>query len=264
MRFTPPPRWLRALHRSRWALLGAAALGIGACSANGPTGLIPDPDGALRVLFIGNSLTRTNELPRMIAALADSAGGRRIKVGEVSFGGVSLEDHWRIGVAIDSIRTRRWDVVVLQQGPSSLDESRVNLIEWVGRLTTPIRAAGGEPALYQVWPEDYRRNVFDRVLDSYRLAAESVDGELLPAGSAWVAAWQLDPTLALYGSDGFHPSAMGTYLAAITIYAELLDVSPVGLPGRLSIGGSALPIVDLTSTDAATLQAAADEVTRGP
>jgi hypothetical protein len=69
--------------------------------------------------------------------------------------------------------------------------------------------------------------------------------------------------LPLYGDDGFHPSPMGTYLAAIAIYAELLEASPVGLPGRLSIRGSPTPVIDLAGPDAATLQAAADEVTRG-
>ena len=251
-------------YRRRITLGFTAAVLTAACSSNGPTGLIPDPDGALRVLFVGNSLTRGNELPSIVASLADSAGGRRIKIGEVIFGGVSLEDHWRIGTALDSIATRRWDVVVLQQGPSSLDASRVNLIEWTGRFAARIRAAGGQPALYQVWPEDYRRDVFPRVLDSYRLAAESVDGELLPAGAAWIAAWQRNASLPLYGPDGFHPSEMGTYLAALTIYAELLDVSPVGLPARLTIGGRSVPIVDLAPADAAVLQAAADEVTRDP
>jgi hypothetical protein len=42
----------------------------------------------------------------------------------VIYGGVSLEDHWHARVALDSIATRRWDGVVLQQGPSSLDASR--------------------------------------------------------------------------------------------------------------------------------------------
>ena len=105
--------------------------------------------------------------------------------------------------------------------------------------------------------------MFDRVLDSYRLAAESVNGELLPAGAAWIAAWQLDSSLPLYGPDGFHPSVMGTYLVALTIYAELLDKSPIGLPARLSIQGSATS-VDIPAAQAATLQAAADEVTRVP
>lgn len=247
----------------RKAIVTVASVMCTSASCNSASGVSGPPDGALRVLFIGNSLTTAHELPRLVTAIADSAGGRAIHTGEVAFGGVSLEDHWRLGYALEAIDSRQWDIVVLQQGPSSLDASRANLIDWTGRFATRIRAAGAQPALYQVWPEDVRRDVFDRVLDSYRLAAESVSGELLPVGAAWVAAWQHDPTLPLYGSDGFHPSRMAVYLAAITIYAELLDTSPVGLPARISIGGSGTPFVDLQGVQAAALQAAAEEVTMG-
>ena len=247
--------------RGRITSLAVVALLTVTCS-NG-TGPDLAPAGALRVLFIGNSLTQSNQLADMIEAIADSAGGRRIHTGQVTFGGLSLEDHWQRGDALEAIDSRQWDVVVLQQGPSSLDASRAHLIEWSGAFAMRIRAAGAEPALYQVWAaESDRRSVFDRVLDSYRLAAESVNGELLPAGAAWIAAWQQDPNLQLYGPDGFHPSATGTYLAAITIYAELLDRSAVGLPASISIGGSATPIVALAPAHATILQAAADQVTQ--
>jgi hypothetical protein len=200
----------------------------------------------------------------MVRALSDSAGGQPIRVGEVTFGGFSLQDHWHQGDALEAIDSRGWDVVVMQQGPSSLDESRAELIDWAGRFATRIRAAGGRPALYQVWPMDYRLDVLDRVLESYRLAAEGVQGELLPAGAAWAAAWESNPGLPLYGSDGFHPSAMGSYLAALAIYGELLDVSTAGLPSSLAAVGGASVLVNIPPVQAAALQAAADEATGAP
>lgn len=245
----------------RGAAITAAALTL---SCSGGTASGPDPSGVLRVLFIGNSLTQFNDLPEMVRALSDSAGGQPIRVGEVTFGGFSLQDHWHKGDALKAIDSRRWDVVVMQQGPSSLDDSRAELIDWAGRFATRIRAAGGRPALYQVWPMDYRLDVFDRVLESYRLAAESVQGELLPAGAAWAAAWESNPGLPLYGSDGFHPSAMGSYLAALAIYGELLDVSTAGLPSRLSSVGGSSVLVNIPPAQAAALQAAADEATGAP
>ena len=83
----------------------------------------------------------------MRATASTSSGAQREIFHETSLGGgMSLEDHWNIGTALDSISTRRWDIVVLQQGPSSLDASRANLIEWTGHFTARIRAAGGQPA----------------------------------------------------------------------------------------------------------------------
>jgi hypothetical protein len=249
----------------RWLLRGAAMTAAAlTLSCSGGTTSGPDPSGSLRVLFIGNSLTQFNDLPEMVRALSDSAGGQPIRVGEVTFGGFSLQDHWHQGDALEAIDSRQWDVVVMQQGPSSLDESRAELIDWAGRFATRIRAAGGRPALYQVWPMDYRLDVMDRVLESYRLAAEGVQGKLLPAGAAWAAAWESNPGLPLYGSDGFHPSAMGSYLAALAIYGELLDVSTMGLPSRLSASGGGSLLVDVPSAQAAILQAAADEATGAP
>lgn len=64
-----------------------------------------------------------------------------------------------------------------------------------------------------VWPESARFEFFDEVRASYQLAAQDVAGLFLPAGEAWIGAWALAPQLQLYGSDGYHPSELGTYLA---------------------------------------------------
>ncbi len=55
-----------------------------------------------------------------------------------------------------------------------------------------------------VWPESHRPQAFPDVSASHRLAAEDVEGMLLPSGDARVAARREDPGLRLYGPDGFH------------------------------------------------------------
>jgi hypothetical protein len=123
-----------------------------------------------------------------------------------------------------------------------------------------IRKAGGRTALYMVWPESYRPQAFPDVSESYRLAAEDVQGILLPAGDAWVAAWREEPALRLYGPDGFHPTVLGSYLAALAIYGGLTGASPVGLPSRLRLrnGGQ----VEVNPREAAIAQRAAAEALR--
>ena len=68
------------------------------------------------------------------------------------------------------------------------------------------------------WPAAPDRAVFDGVLQSCLDTARAVDGRCFPAGEAWRAAWVEDPALPLYGPDGFHPSPLGTYLAALVVY----------------------------------------------
>ncbi|HJU66410.1 MAG TPA: hypothetical protein VJ596_12060 [Gemmatimonadaceae bacterium] len=136
-----------------------------ACMGSGGTG--PGELGPGRpILFIGNSLTYFNDLPLVVQALADSAGGEALAVRSVTAGGYSLEDHWNGGTAPHTIAERQWSVVVLQQGPSSLPESRENLREWTRRFDGEIRRAGARTGLYMVWPEAARASAFDDVVES--------------------------------------------------------------------------------------------------
>jgi hypothetical protein len=194
----------------------------------------PSPDAVVRVLFIGNSLTAGNDLPGMVSGLA-AAAGRAVVVEESLMPGSSLEDHWELTDARQRIARGRFDYVVLQQGPSALEESRVYLREWTAKWAPVIRAAGGRPALYAPWPTEQRAFDFPRVSDSYRLAAEDVNGIFLPAGDAWLRTWELDRSMPLYGDDRFHPSVHGTYAAAVVIAARLLDLDPRDFPNEFSV-----------------------------
>jgi hypothetical protein len=97
------------------------------------------------------------------------------------------------------------------------------------------------------------------VISSYRRAAEAAGAELLPAGLAWREAWRRRPKLALYGPDGFHPSRLGTYVAAVVVYSELVKVSPIGLPRAISLPHGRYV---LKAATARTVQAAAAEALR--
>jgi hypothetical protein len=199
-------------------------------------GLLAGPAAAapLRVLFVGNSLTSTNDLPRVVAGLA-SGTGVAFEYDVRAPGGYALEDHWNLTDIRDVIANGHYDWVVMQQGPSSLPESYVNLREWATRFADAIRAAGGRPALYTVWPERYRLSALDAVIANYRRAAEDAAAAVLPAGLAWKSVIRTNPKLALYGPDGFHPSRLGTYLAALVVYSGLTGRPAVGLPRPVTV-----------------------------
>ncbi|HYC31634.1 MAG TPA: SGNH/GDSL hydrolase family protein [Gemmatimonadales bacterium] len=255
--------------RNRYCMLGALLLlalpAVSSCQGSdpgappGPVDRPPALDDGDRVLMIGNSLTSANNLAAIVEALADSAG-LNWQVEAITAGGGSLEDHWARLETRDRVADGDWDVVVLQQGPSSLPESRTHLRHWTAVFDEAIRAAGARTALYEVWPESVRFEVFDRVRDSYALAAADVGGRFLPAGESWRAAWQRDAAAPLYGPDGFHPSEAGSYAAALAIVAGLSDRSPVGWPATLRVGGGTLsvppPLADLLQASAAEAVAA--------
>jgi hypothetical protein len=197
------------------------------------------------VLFVGNSLTYVNDLPRTIADLAKSVGETPLVYRTVANGGYSLEDHWNTGIAA-AIARDSWELVVMQQGPSSLPENQEYLRVWAIRLDSAARAAGARSALYEVWPELQYKASFTAVRDSYRNAAIAVNGMFIPGGAAWIAAWARDPTLQLYGPDDFHPSALGTYLTALVHFEMIYDRPATGLPDIAVVDGRALAVPSAT------------------
>lgn len=205
----------------------------------------PAADGDLRVLFIGNSLTYTNDLPGMLASLLDDAGVEAT-IASLAHPNAGLQDHWENQATHERI-AEGWDVVVLQQGPSAT-EGRPSLLEYSERFAAPIRETGAVPALYMVWPGQARSFDFPGVSESYAVAADLADGLLFPAGEAWLSAWDLDATAPLYDPDGFHPTPLGTYAAALVMLEQLAGVDARGverdIPGLAgSTSGEHLAVV---------------------
>jgi hypothetical protein len=216
----------------RRSVLGAvvvvlAVAGAAAAPGEGARHAQRDP---LRVLFVGNSLTGTNDLPAIVAALGRASKRVPIEYATVAPGGVNLEDHWTFTGARDALLARPWDVVVLQQGPSSLPESQADLKKWAVTWADLARAQGIRTALLTVWPEAARQYAFPAVVRSYRNAALAARATLLPAGAAWLAAWRRAPRLGLYGPDEFHPSVLGSTLAALVVYCRLAGTPPSAVP----------------------------------
>lgn len=254
------PAGAQRAHRRRLSRGGAAlctllVLACVGCSlgSSGLTGSTLVGTGR-PILFIGNSLTYTNDLPAIVQALADSAG-EKLAVAMVAYPDFSLGDHWAVGDAPATIAARQWEFVVLQQGPSALESSRTELRAVVQQYDPLIRQAGARPALYSVWPMATRQFDFPRAIESYTLAAADVDGVLFPVAQAWLEAWSIDPGLALYSSDGLHPSVFGSYVAGLVICAVILDRSPEGLPSSLRLHSGTR--ITIPSQVAAVLQLAA-------
>ena len=220
------------------ALAAIAVATVASCATSAGATLGPLAPGGKHVLFIGNSLTYVNDLPGTLAQLATSAGDT-IRTASVAYANYALIDHWYSGGARTAIAADRWDYVVMQQGPTSTTGVDRDTLVLATKYFDPlIRAAGGTPALYMVWPDYTRLAFFDNCRDSYLLAAQAVHGAFFPAGEAWRNAWAADSTLPLYGGDGFHPSPLGTYLAALVMYERITGHDARALPKHAVVAGA--------------------------
>ncbi len=193
--------------------------------------------GGHHVLFVGNSLTYVNDLPATVAAIAEMAGDT-IRVASSAGPNLALIDHLTGSTdAPEKIAADRWEFVILQQGPTPAGICRDSLVLWTKMFEPRIRAGGAQPALLMTWPGASFSSLFDDVRISFQNAATAVNGTFMPAGEAWRAAWKADPTLPLYGGDGFHPSSLGTFLTALVVYERVTGKDARALPARAFANG---------------------------
>jgi hypothetical protein len=201
----------------------------------------PLPPGH-NVLFVGNSLTSVNDLPGMVLALAQSAGDT-IAVRSLTLDNHALVDFITEGRVQPMISQGGWEYVVLQQGPSTVPICRDTLVLAVKAIDQMARQVGAHSIVLMPWPTSARQFDFGKVHESAQMAAATVSGRFAPAGDAWQSILQSDPSLALYGPDGYHPSVYGTYLTALVIYEQVTghdarqltpDVGLVGIGSALS------------------------------
>ena len=192
------------------------------CSHENESQPIVDIRGDLHILFVGNSLTYTNDLPVLVKEIG-LKDGIAITYSSLLFPNYSLEDHWNDGKVQKELQKGIYDIVIAQQGPSALPESQVLLLDYTTRFANVCKQNKCKLALYMVWPSANRSFDLDNVILSYTNAANATQSLLCPAGLAWKNAWKVNSALPLYSEDGFHPSMMGSVVAAMTIYSALRD-----------------------------------------
>jgi hypothetical protein len=176
-----------------------------------------------RILFLGDGLTASADVPARLAKLA-GAMGRKVEVESLIGVRYTLADHWNDPRTRAALR-KRWDIVVLQQGPSSDAEERRELVRLAARFVQPVRDAGGTVALLMPWPPASRLRDFPEVIASYRLAARVAGATLIPVGEAWLRALTADHRMRLHG-DGTNAAPLGSDLTVLTTYFALFPAAP--------------------------------------
>ncbi|MEQ8906471.1 SGNH/GDSL hydrolase family protein [Ekhidna sp.] len=174
----------------------------------------------VKILFVGNSLTYTNNLPELVEKEAKSRG-IKVKTTSLTFPNYAIVDHWDDGELQKHIMGKSYDFVIAQQGPSSQAEGRRMLIEDGRKLKKLCDKYETKFVYFMVWPSQAYYHTFDAVIKNHRDAATENGAILCPVGEAWKAYFDGTKDFSLYGMDGFHPSPKGSRLAAEVIVDTL-------------------------------------------
>jgi len=239
----------------------------------------PKEADKIRILFIGNSYTFYNSTPELLKKIIQEKFPEHVVETQlISDGGMTLADHWQTESTIEAIRTGEWDYVVLQEQSKlgmgvMIDNdmyfgSTDQFFEHSRKLNAEITKAGAKTVFFMTWSNKDQPKEQAILSHAYTTIAKELEAIVAPVGLVWDKV-RTNPKIDLYADDGGHPSAMGSYLTAVTLYATLMSENPLGLPGtifgnRLSnIGERSLDrelLIDLSNEEAQLIQEASWEV----
>lgn len=233
--------WMRSLWLSGMVVLVLNLKVVAVAAPAAPT----DAANTLRVLFIGNSYTFINDLPKLTSHLAASARpAQRLETQLVAEGGATLKRHWETGKALEAIRKGKWDYVVLQgqstlggeEGSGELGSTEI-FHDYARRFDAEVKKSGAKTVFFLTWARRDSPENQPALTQAHAAIAKELKATLAPVGIAWQFAAQQNPRFALHHADGSHPAEAGSYLAACVLYAVLFSRSPEGLdPWRVSPG----------------------------
>ncbi len=193
----------------------------------------------LRVLFIGNSYTRFNNLPRMVRELSESVErGPVVQAARETHGGFDLRRHWRRRRVRAQIDHGDFDTVVIQDHSLAPIEHPDRMEEYARRFSERVDATGARLVLFETWARAPRSRVYrrlhlhgpedmlGRVDAAYARVGQEVHAAVSPVGRAWERASVEAPNVTLHRRDGTHPTLAGSYLAACVLYGTLTGNDP--------------------------------------
>tara|TARA_B100000508_G_C11458650_1_gene278054 strand:+ start:423 stop:1973 length:1551 start_codon:yes stop_codon:yes gene_type:complete len=210
-----------------------------------------------KVLFLGNSYTYVNDLPKMVADLAKSLGDTVI-YSSITPGGQRLSGHAGSSATYTRFKQNTWDYIVLQdqsQLPSfPISQVRKDVFPYAKQLCDSIHALPGcaKPVFFMTWGRengDQQNCKFYSPLCTYEgmqlelrknylTMANTNNAFASPVGMVWRDVRKRWPTIDLYNPDGSHPAKQGSYVAACTFYAVFFGKSPVGASYKAGLAAS--------------------------
>jgi hypothetical protein len=100
--------------------------------------------------------------------------------------------------------------------------------EFAKKHSDTVKKHGAKPVFFMSWAYADKPEMTAQLAEEYTKAGNANGAFVIPAGLAFAKSIAKRPELNLYAPDKRHPSPLGTYLAANTVYAALQKKSPVG------------------------------------
>ena len=196
---------------------------------------------ARHILFIGNSYTYRNHMPKMFSDLAKS-NGKQVDVQWNVRGKTSFYQHIGRPEMFEAIRWKPWDIVILQGSSRDMLKGetymRTKTIPALKKMIKAIRKRNPNTHIvfYMTWAykNGYKPNrnansyakMTNLVAKEYIEIAKMFDASIAPVGLFWMNLKSKNPKIALHQPDKAHPSKLGSFATACCMYCTLFK-SPI-------------------------------------
>jgi hypothetical protein len=121
--------------------------------------------------------------------------------------------------------------------------------DYAKRFAETVRRHGTEPVFFMSWAYADKPEMTAQLAEQYTIAGNANHALVIPVGLAFAKAVGKRPDLNLYAADKRHPSLLGTYLAASTVFAALYEKSPIGNPYLAGIEGDTAKFLQSVAWD---------------
>lgn len=204
---------------------------------------------AQKILFIGNSIIYSHEVPKMLAAMIKAKKPeQKVEVEMVAGPSYSLQDHCDEGLAARELKRQSWNIVVLQELTAMPEHDKACTMKYLAVLDKLARKQGAKVYLMETYNdiEQPRTTPTQTIL---RDAAKQMHEELLPTGQIFNYVRDIYPKIGIYSPDGHHPNYAGTYLLAMVAYSGFYHESPQGLPSSLPFPNGKVQQIFFSNSD---------------
>ncbi|MBP0968846.1 MAG: hypothetical protein J5744_01745 [Oscillospiraceae bacterium] len=181
----------------------------------------------MKVLFIGNSHTYMNDMPRLAGEMISRVTGSTCDVVALSYSGRSLK--WHMEEEYFAVRFNilhgGYDFCVMQEVAHPMTDEG-DTVRNAERIIGLCRKAGTVPVIFETWAEKAKPYNQAEMTRRYRDLTQRTGALLAPIGETWERVMRDHLDIELYWKDGEHASPAGDYLAALVITRTLTGKVP--------------------------------------
>jgi len=174
----------------------------------------------MKVLFIGNSHTYFNDMPKIVEAIAKRCGVNDLETTMFTAGGMSLIWHSEQKNEMDAILNGDFDKAVLQDNAHPFFGTQ-HLRDGVVAINEYLKKKNVKPHLYMTWASKAQPEVQSEMIDSYNTVATEISATVDPVGIVWQKVRE-NTDIDLFYTDGEHASKYGSYLSACVHFCILM------------------------------------------